>query len=1080
MKGRNIKMKKYWKKGISILISCSLIMGTSMPIFAAEAGTDKAITGKSIAAMVSGSCGKNVKWKLSEDGIMTISGTGAMTNYAYGGTPWESYRSDIETIIIENGVTKIGSSAFAECYYVTEIVIPASVTSIGEYAFCYCSNLEKITFEGDAPNISNDAFFGVTAKVSYPKDNSTWTAEMTQCYGGKLDWGIREGSCGKNAKWKLSEDGTLTISGTGAMADYNSEESPWYFARNNIQSIIIEAGITSIGDYAFAWTNNLSEITIPSSVTSIGKEAFFYCEGLLKVTISDGVKNIEDEAFCGCYQLTEITIPSSVTSIGKRAFSGCHYMSQIIFEGNAPSIEEDAFGDVRAKVSYPKNDATWTRELMLNYGGGLDWGIREGSCGKNVTWEFSEDETLTIRGTGPMNDYDGLKAPWNFCIYDMKSVIIEEGVTSIGKNAFCYAYSMKEAIISSSVVSIGERAFSSCNDLEEIVIPSGVTSIGESAFSGCSRIEKIIFEGDAPSINIYAFDGVSAKVFYPKNNPTWTDEVMVSYGGTLDWGKQSGTYGENLTWEVSEGTVLTIRGTGPMPERQVPWASYMYGLKSIIIESGVTSISAYAFEDFTSLTEITIPNSVTSIGESALNSCNNLTEITIPSSVISIGADAFRNCYNLDKITFEGDAPSIGANAFRYVSADVSYPKNNPTWTSKMLVGYGGTLDWGIREGNCGENVTWHLSEDGTLTISGTGSMTDYGEGQSPWFDSCIRKIESVVIEHGVTSIGAYVFYYCYNLTKVSISDSVTNIEDFAFFYCYNLSEITIPNRVTRIESNAFAGCSSLREIIIPNSVKSIGKYAFEFCRDVAKITFEGDAPSMDYDSFGGITADVFYPKDNPTWTSEVMQDYGGTLTWIAYGGDVTTVFSDVAEWDWFKDAVQYVYDNGMMSGHDSLFDPLGNMTRAMMVTTLYRLAGEPAVTDKTAINIFDDMEDGQWYTDAVCWAYNTGITTGYTERSMFGVDDNVTREQLAVFLYRYADKCGYDVSASADITGYAGCWDVSDYAQDAIRWAVGIGVISGIESNVNGNLVYDLAPQGSASRAQLATILMRFCNYYE
>lgn len=195
---------------------------------------------------------------------------------------------------------------------------------------------------------------------------------------------------------------------------------------------------------------------------------------------------------------------------------------------------------------------------------------------------------------------------------------------------------------------------------------------------------------------------------------------------------------------------------------------------------------------------------------------------------------------------------------------------------------------------------------------------------------------------------------------------------------------------------------------------------------------------------------------------------------------DVTTVFSDVHPDDWFKDAVQYVYDRQLMTGDAGQFRPEDHMTRAMMVTTLYRLAGSPAVTGESASDIFLDVDAKSWYTDAVTWAYQEGITTGYPELQKFGPDDLVTREQLVVFLYRYAQKAGCDVSARTELGGYVGYDQIDEYALEAMSWAVEIGIISGIETSSGAGTVYDLAPLGYATRAQLATILMRFCEYYE
>ena len=122
-------------------------------------------------------------------------------------------------------------------------------------------------------------------------------------------------------------------------------------------------------------------------------------------------------------------------------------------------------------------------------------------------------------------------------------------------------------------------------------------------------------------------------------------------------------------------------------------------------------------------------------------------------------------------------------------------------------------------------------------------------------------------------------------------------------------------------------------------------------------------------------------------------------------------------------------------------------------------------------------MKEGKWYTDAICWAYNTGVATGNTSTMTFQTNDPVTRQQLAAFFYRYAELKGMDMSVEGDISGMLNADQVRDYAKEAVKWAVGWGLISGSEgTDANGQIVYDLAPLATASRAQLAAILQRFC----
>lgn len=193
-----------------------------------------------------------------------------------------------------------------------------------------------------------------------------------------------------------------------------------------------------------------------------------------------------------------------------------------------------------------------------------------------------------------------------------------------------------------------------------------------------------------------------------------------------------------------------------------------------------------------------------------------------------------------------------------------------------------------------------------------------------------------------------------------------------------------------------------------------------------------------------------------------------GMLPMSALAADST--FSDVKTSDWFYDDVRYVCENGLMNGTGSgTFSPKATTTRGMIVTILYRLEQKPDVNGK---NVFTDVRSGSYCEDAVIWATETKIVSGYGN-GLFGPNDAVTREQLAVFLYRYAAYKGYDVSARASLDGFADRTQISGYAYDAMSWAYAEGLITGKSAST-------LAPKGEATRAEVATILMRYCGKYE
>ena len=364
----------------------------------------------------------------------------------------------------------------------------------------------------------------------------------------------------------------------------------------------------------------------------------------------------------------------------------------------------------------------------------------------------------------------------------------------------------------------------------------------------------------------------------------------------------SGTCGDNLTWTLDDNGTLTISGSGAMAnyseESFVPWRGR--SVKTVVIESSVTSIGDRAFYKCSSLESITIPDSVTSIERYAFAGCSSLTSITIPAGVTTIGYKAFYNTayYNDDSkwengvlyinnhiiaaktdvtsITIKPETRTIAVAAFRGCSdlKSITIPNSVAIigdyafagCSSLAYVNYGGTEeDWNkiiisskndyllnstkhyepsastgiVGSGPCGKNVKWILDNEGTLTISGDGDMTNYlyaYSSSATWY-SWRLSIETVVIQSGVTSIGDYMFKNCNDLTSIEIPDSVTSIGDFAFLNCSSLISITIPDSVTKIGEGAFYKCSSLKSITIPNSVAIIGDYAFYECSSLTSIT---------------------------------------------------------------------------------------------------------------------------------------------------------------------------------------------------------------------------------------------------
>ena len=469
-------------------------------------------------------------------------------------------------------VTTIGSDAFYYCSKLASVTIPNSVTTIGDYAFQDCIKLKNIFFDGKAPNIVGRAFSNVTATAYYYPDE-TWTKDVMRDYSGNITWVALEkaceiiafGICGAHATWVLDKEGTLTISGTGAM--YNAEtfnDTPWaphrldikkvtigssvttigdnafescpsltsvtigdsvttigsyvFYECTKLTSVTIGNSVTTIGDFTFSGCIGLTSITIPNSVTTIREYAFYECSKLTSVTIGNSVTTIGECAFDTCRSLTSVTIPNSVTTIGRYAFWNCDVLTKIYFDGSAPAIGNDAFCNVTA-TAYYYPDETWTEDMMQKYGSKITWFALEkglkivafGICGANVTWALDEEGTLTISGSGPMYDCETSNdVPWADHNNDIQKVIIGDSVTTIGSFMFSYCSRLTSIDIPDSVTTIGFNAFRECTELFSLVIPASVTLIDYYAFCNCICLDEIYFEGSAPRICVDVFYNTNA------------------------------------------------------------------------------------------------------------------------------------------------------------------------------------------------------------------------------------------------------------------------------------------------------------------------------------------------------------------------------------------------------------------------------------------------------------------------------------------------------------------------------------------------------------------------------------------
>ncbi|GHT19680.1 hypothetical protein AGMMS4957_04470 [Bacteroidia bacterium] len=314
---------------------------------------------------------------------------------------------------------------------------------------------------------------------------------------------VDSGSCGTNLTWTLtgtSPNYTLTISGTGAMANYSAYSSPSNFApwdsfRTAIKTVVINNGVTSIGNFAFYVCSGLTSVTIPESVTSIGKTAFQQCS-LTSVTIPNSVTSIESGAFSSCSGLTSVTIPNSVTNIGESAFIHCSGLTSVTIGNSVTSIGERAFSSCSGltSVTIPNSVASIGSAAFL-------YCISLTSINVDVAnmQYCSVDGILYNKNQTTLHTYPNGKQGTSFAI--------PNSVTSIGDVAFAYCSSLTSVTIPNSVTSIGDIAFAYCSGLTSVTIPNSVTSIGGDAFYSCSGLTSVTIGNSVTSIGRQAFLG---------------------------------------------------------------------------------------------------------------------------------------------------------------------------------------------------------------------------------------------------------------------------------------------------------------------------------------------------------------------------------------------------------------------------------------------------------------------------------------------------------------------------------------------------------------------------------------------
>ena len=559
----------------------------------------------------------NFLWTLSCDSVWTVSGTGALNDFPnptyavvagfrvtvnmFSLSPVFGKSEKVKEAVFEEGITYIGNNTlYKGTYhsgypYLTTLTLPSTLTSMSSTAFTGCISLR-------------DVYVSWTTAAAIPTWNQSIDVSQAtlhvpcgtkSLYQAKSGWNgfiIKEerghGTCGaegKNLTWSLSCDGTLTIRGTGEMYNWMSlADRPWHSLCTSIQRVVIEEGVTTTGLHAFYGASNLTSVSLPSTLQTLQFMTFF-----------------------GCGKLTTLTIPSSVTYVGNRSLEGCSALTDVYMSETGDAIPTmpagiHTYDASRIRLHIPCGQAGayfakgWNAKFTID-------GVVSGTCGDNVRWTFEScTGTLYISGTGAMNNYPALNMPWKWHRASITSVVISDGVTNIGYNAF-----------------------NGCSNLTSVTIPPSVTSIEQNAFYGCYAMESLYITDLAAWCNVEFGVSVEATPFMRNNYNSGSTEYLG--GGNL---YLNGTLVTTLTIPdgITEIKNLTFLGCSSITS---------------IDFNQVTTIGSASFKGCHGLTSVTLPEGVTSL-QNAFPYCTQLQSISIPASLTSL---ARQTLYHSDALT---------------------------------------------------------------------------------------------------------------------------------------------------------------------------------------------------------------------------------------------------------------------------------------------------------------------------------------------------------------------------------------------------------------------------------------------
>ena len=744
-------------------------MGRKLWILIAIAAMTAAVCCGTALADPAGTCGDNVGWDFNTaTGILTISGTGPMWDYDDDDSSpdkagWNDFKAGITGAVIGDGVTYVGAYAFHGCTALTEVHMISRTSTFGSRVFENCP--ADLILYGYADSTAQ----------AYAEANSITFKSLPFEYA-------LSGSGTANNPWQINSTADWNHIALALENGTDTSENHFRLGANISVSTMIGTESNPFHGHVDGAGNTLT-VSLTVSERGRGPFAFVSDASFEHLRVTGTITTSVHDAGGLVGHATDCSITDCVSDIHIIAHAGNGHAGFI----GALSGEDSAAIDGSLYTGTIEGSTSYCAGFTGRGGGLVDNSIYDG----------------TIRGVSNNNTFLRMRNQAANCYY-----LNAENIQRIkGQQA--------RAVTADEGVSIHFGEGTAYNVSGIIAYPVGLSYNG-TFYAGYGETVALHLSA-TPRDGFAAFFTASAGML-TRTDDGWSllmpdEDVMIH----ATYEPLSGLCGDHLSWIFDETTgTLTISGTGKMGDYssvRAGWYVYRDMIKAVLIEDGVTSVGKSAFQNCTALTGIVLPDSVTAIGSYAFRGCSALTGATIPASVTSLGANAFAECSS--GLVLYGETGSIAEAYANY---------------------YGIPFEAPAISGVCGEDVRWTLDPViRTLTIKGSGAMRDFSYSECPnWIDYQDR-IDAVIIEDGVTQIGAYTFYNLSEMKTVQIPSSISAIGRLAFYGCSGLSEVVFPDGLSSIGNNAFYNCSGLAGIEIPQSVASVGYQAFQGCSNLTE-----------------------------------------------------------------------------------------------------------------------------------------------------------------------------------------------------------------------------------------------------